>query len=111
VLDALRARERQQATLRAELARLQRLHDAEPMDRRTIERRVRTVLADWRGLMGRQVSESRQLLKGFLEGRVVFTPRPRSDVVDFVGRGRMGWLLAGAIVNTVGGVPEGNCTP
>jgi hypothetical protein len=107
VIDALRVRERQRTTLRAELNELRRLRNAGPIDRRLLERRVRAVVADWRGLMGRQVSESRRLLKGFLEGRVVFTPQPQRDVVDFVGRVRMGWLLAGAVVTTVGGVPEG----
>ena len=89
VLDALRMRERQRTTLRAELDGMRRLREAGPIDRRLVERRVRAVVADWRGLMGRQVSESRRLLKGFLEGRVVFTPQPQRDVVDFVGR--CGW--------------------
>ena len=99
-------RERQRATLRAEMEGLRRLRDAGPIDRRLVERRVRAVVADWRGLMGRQ-AESRRLLKGFLEGRVVFTPQPHRDGVAFVGRVRMDWLLAGAVVNTVGKFPTG----
>ena len=110
VLDALRTRERQRAELQTELAKIRGLRAAGPIDRRLVERRVRAVVADWRGLMGRQVGESRRFLKGFLEGRVVFTPQG-THVVEFVGRGRMGWLLAGAVVTTVGGVPDGNCPP
>jgi hypothetical protein len=72
-----------------------------------VERRVRAVVADWRGLMNRHVSEARRLLKGFLEGRVVFTPRSGEPAVDFLGRIRMGPLLAGAVLPLVGGVPDG----
>ena len=77
VLDALRARERQRATLRGELDGLRRLREAEPIDRGVVERQVRAVVADWWALMGKQVAESRRLLKGLLEGRVVFTPAGR----------------------------------
>lgn len=66
--------------LMAQLEGLRRLRNAGPIDRRLLERRVRAVVADWRGLMGRQISESRRLLKGFLEGRVVFTPQPQRMV-------------------------------
>jgi hypothetical protein len=111
MLDALRSRERQRATLRTELESLRRLRAAGPVNGRVLERKVRAVVTDWRGLMGRQVAESRRLLKGFLEGRIVFTPQPEHPLVDFTGRVRMGWLLAGAIVTTVGGVPEGIHTP
>ena len=89
VLDALRTRERQRTTLRAELDGLRRLRETGPIDRRVVERRVRAVVADWRGLMGRQVVESRRLLKGFLEGRVVFTPRPTSP--PSTSSGGCGW--------------------
>jgi hypothetical protein len=107
VLDALRTRERQRATLRGELDGLRRLREAGPIDRRGVERQVRAVVADWRGLLGKQVAESRRLLKGLLEGRVVFTPRADESAIDFTGRLRMGPLLVGALVTTVGGVPDG----
>ena len=107
VLDALRTRERQRTTLRGELHGLRRLRETGPIDRRVVERQVRAVVADWRGLMGKQVADSRRLLKGFLEGRVVFTPRTDESAIDFVGRVRMGPLLVGALVTTVGGVPDG----
>jgi len=107
LLDALRTRERQRATLRGELDGLRRLREAGPIDRRGVERQVRAVVADWRGLMGKQVAESRRLLKGLLEGRVVFTPRADESAIDFTGRVRMGPLLVGALGTTVGGVPDG----
>jgi hypothetical protein len=37
----------------------------------------------------------------------VFTPRADESAVDFVGRVWMDPLLAGPVVTTVGGVPEG----
>jgi hypothetical protein len=40
-------------------------------------------------------------------GRGVFTPRADESAVDFVGRVWMDPLLAGPVVTTVGGVPEG----
>ena len=97
VLDALRTRERQRATLRGELDGLRRLRETGPIDQRVVERQVRAVVADWRGLMGKQVAESRRLLKGFLEGRVVFTPRTDESAIDFAGRVRMGPLLVGGV--------------
>ena len=57
--------------------------------------------------MGRQVSEAWRLLKGFLEGRVMFTPQADRAEVEFVGRVRMGPLLTGAVLPLVGGVPDG----
>ena len=57
---------------------------------------MRTIVADWRGLKGGQISEARRLLRSFLEGRVVFTPRADEFAVDFVGRVRMGPFLVGA---------------
>jgi hypothetical protein len=45
-------------------------------------------------------------LEGFL-GRVVFTPRTDANLVDFLGRVRMGPLLVGAVLPLVGGVPDG----
>jgi site-specific DNA recombinase len=111
LLDALRSRERRRATLRVELEGLRRLREAGPVDRQVLDQRVRAVVADWRGLMGRQVSEARRLLKGFLEGRVMFTPQADRAEVEFVGRVRMGSLLTGAVLPLVGGVPDGNCPP
>jgi hypothetical protein len=107
LLDALQTRERQRATLRTELEGLRRLREAGPIDRRVLDQRVRAVVADWLGLMGRQVSEARRLLKGFLEGRVMFTPRGDEATVDFAGRVQMGPLLVGAVLPLVGGVLDG----
>jgi hypothetical protein len=108
LLEAIRAREHQRAGLRAKLEAVRRQRLAGPVDRRALETRVRALVADWRGLMGRQVAESRRLLKGFLEGRVCFTPRADEAAVDFLGRVRMGPLLAGAVLPLVGGVPDGD---
>jgi hypothetical protein len=58
-----------------------------------VEPRVPTVVADRRDLRG---PEARRLLKGFLGGRVVFTPRADDSAVDFVGRMWIESLLAGA---------------
>ena len=91
--NALRSRERQRATLHAELESLRRLRAAAPVDGRVLEQKVGAVVADWKGLMGRQVSEARRLLKGFLEGRVMFTAGADSLEVEFVGGVRMGPLL------------------
>src|SRR5262245_10547875 len=105
VLEALRARERHRTTLRTQLEGL-RQRRTSPVDARGLEQRVRQVVAERRGVLGRQVGESRRLLKGFLEGRIVFTS-VEDGPVEFVRRGRMGLLLAGAIRTTIGGVPEG----
>jgi hypothetical protein len=63
---------------------------------------VEARLSDWRGLLSRQVAQSRQILKKLLAGRIVF--RQREDgVYEFSGQASLGRVLAG-IVGTKAGV-------
>ena len=51
-------------------------------------------LADWRGLLGRQVAQGRQILKKLLVGRIVF--RQREDgIYEFSGQASLGRIIAG----------------
>lgn len=60
-------------------------------------RALRERLAEWRGLLGRQIPQARQILKKLLDGPVVFEP-VREGIREgwrFVGFGKLSALLHG----------------
>jgi hypothetical protein len=63
MLDALRVRDGRRSTLRTKLESLNMSATTVPLDAPVIEARVRERLAEWRGLLGRQVAWTRQLFK------------------------------------------------
>jgi hypothetical protein len=76
------------------------------VDWRAVERRARQVLAEWRSLLTRQISEARPLLRALLEGRrLAFTPV--NDVHQrgyrFEGDAGVGGLLEGTVFACRGG--------
>lgn len=58
---ALKSRQRSRTHLEAEIAKRQVV--APSLDSRKLERNLKSRLADWRGLLGRQVEQGRQLLR------------------------------------------------
>ena len=73
---------------------------------RTVEPAVLTPailakLGDWSGLMGRRVAQARQLLRHLLVGRITFTPQD-DGMVEFVGYGSLGPLVAGTVLDGLG---------
>jgi len=56
---------------------------------------VRRRLTDWRAILSEETGQARQMLRTLLEGRLVFTPRPEAQAVEFVGQGDFGRLFAG----------------
>lgn len=69
---------------------------------RTFSERVEVRLADWRGLLRRQVAQSRQILKKLLVGRLVFR-RQEDGVYEFSGQASLGRILAGIVCTKAGG--------
>jgi hypothetical protein len=78
-VEAVKAREVQQQTVRAELAALDQLTQVGRRDRAQLERTARECLTDWQGLLAGQPVQARQMLRKLLEGRLVFTPHGRRD--------------------------------
>ena len=94
LLDGIQAREQRRRALQTELAGLEGLQPVTARDLQDIQRDVEARLADWRGLLRRQVAQSRQILKKLLVGRIVF--RQREDgVYEFSGQASLGRIIAG----------------
>ena len=76
-----------------ELAGLEGLQPVTARDLQNIQREVATRLADWQGLLTRQVAQSRQILKKLLVGRIVFQPRD-DGTYEFSGQASLGRIIA-----------------
>ena len=106
LLEGIRAREQRRRALQEELAGLEGLRPVSARDLQDIQRDVEGRLTDWRGLLRRQVVQSRQILRKLLVGRIVF--RQREDAVyEFSGQVSLGRLLAGIVCTKAGVAPTG----
>ena len=79
-----------------------------------LERRLRTKLADWRGLLTKNVESGREVLKALLEGPLRFTPLvdERRRAYRFTGTITLERLLSGVVelptrVTSPGGTADG----
>lgn len=87
------------------------LGDARPLPRvdwRLVERRARTLLTDWRGLLCRHTAQARPVLRQLLNGTLQITPilEENRRGFQFEGAVTAGELLAGYVGNELG-VPGG----
>ena len=96
ILAALKDRERQREEFR------RRLRDAERAvaagrAAQSLEEVVRARLADWTGLLQRQVPQARQILKKLLRGSLLFAPKIEEDegFFEFQGDVSLERILAG----------------
>jgi site-specific DNA recombinase len=94
LLDGIQTRERRRGTLQAELAGLESLRPVTALELQQLQREVELRLADWRGLLSRQVAQSRQILKKLLVGRIVFRQR-ENGTYEFSGQASLGRIIAG----------------
>jgi site-specific DNA recombinase len=96
LVERLGQRQGRRETIESDLGAL-----SEPplIDERILERAVRARLSDWRGLLTRQTTHGRDLLRTVLTGPIVFTPvRTREERgYRFRGEASMGQLLAGVV--------------
>jgi hypothetical protein len=102
VVKAIQLREKRRSELQAMLARLDGLATA-PLDLTALRPKISALLADWRGLAGRHVGATRQLLRKLLVGRITFTPE-REGVVRFRGEGTLAPIIG---LLAIQGVPAG----
>jgi chorismate mutase len=65
------------------------------VDRQAVERQVRAKVADWQGLLTRQVEDGRQLLRELLDGPLRFTPEGKD--YRFEGTVKTGELIAALV--------------
>ena len=94
------------AALQTEVAGLEGLRAVGARDLQEIQQEVEVRLTDWRGLLRRQVAQSRQILRKLLVGRIVF--RQREDgVYEFSGQASLGRILAGIVCTKAGGGSNG----
>ena len=104
LVEAVKVREAQQQTLRGELAALDQMTQVGRLDQAQLERTARECLTDWQGLLAGQPVQARQMLKKFLEGRLVFTPTDDGTTVEFRGTGVLDPVLSGIVDGD--GVPK-----
>jgi site-specific DNA recombinase len=93
----LQERERRRASLRAELAALER-QTSMRRDVGTVARTLdimRTALTDWQGMLRQEPPEARRALRALLAGRLVFTPA--TGFYTFEGPGTITPVLAGVV--------------
>jgi site-specific DNA recombinase len=107
LLDGIQARERRRRALQTELAGLEGLQPVTIRGLQQIQQDLEARLADWRGLLHRQVAQSRQILKKPLVGRIVF--RQRDDgVCEFSGQASVGRIIAGLACTKALVAPRGH---
>jgi len=94
---AVQERERDRDRLKRELAALEGLETLSGFDPKTVERKLRQKLAEWRGLLRRQTPLARQMLARLLDGRIVWTPNKEAGLYEFAGRVNLDRLLSGVV--------------
>jgi hypothetical protein len=104
LLDGIQAREQRRRSLQTKLAGLEGVRPVSARDLQDIQREVEVRLTDWRGLLRRQVTQSRQILRKLLVGRIVFRQRPDGSY-EFSGEASLGRVLAGIICTKAGVAP------
>ena len=97
VLEAIRQREARRDAIAAQLATLQGSGGLVLDQLEDVASEVRRRLGDWRAVLSVETTQARQMLGTLLEGRLVFTPRPKTDSVEFTGRGDYGRLFTGLV--------------
>jgi hypothetical protein len=94
LVDAVKSRQQRRDALDRGRQTLNALNGPLLTDRDMLEQKIAERLTDWRGLLGRNVAWSRQLLTKLLKGRIMFTPtadedgRPAYDVETTFTLGR-----------------------
>jgi len=72
IIHAIKDREARRARLQADLAALEQLQEVAGIDLGRLQRDLWTKLADWRGLLSRNVGDARQALRALVPERLTF---------------------------------------
>jgi chromosome segregation ATPase len=75
IVAAITEREAQRSRAQQEFAALDQVEQARGFDLRRAEQDLRAKLADWRGLLSRNVAQARQALRSLVPERLTFTPK------------------------------------
>jgi hypothetical protein len=103
----LHERQTERDALVAEIAAAKAVQDL-TLDRKTIEQKILTKVANWRDLLDGNVSERRQFLREVLDGPIYFKPEGKG--YRFTGMDRRGQVITDLVTgSTIFGVPTGTC--
>src|SRR5262249_24999326 len=94
LVDAIKVREQRKRQLQEELAGLDGLQRVADIDLQQLQSELQARLADWQGLLTRQVPVARQIIKKLLSGRLVFRRREDGSY-EFSGQATLGRVIAG----------------
>ena len=96
LVEAIKAQESQRVALTRRLEGLQRPPVAFDT---ALDRRLRRAVAEWRGVLGRQVAQARQIVGKLLADRLTFAPEVRNGCrgFRFQAMGTVDKLIAGVV--------------
>lgn len=100
LIQAVKDRERRRAHLQEQLSALNGCDRVRRFDLQQVGQELRARLEGWRGLLCRQVGQARQILRKFLVGRPIFTPKEDASgrYYEFSGQATLGRLLEGLVL-------------
>ena len=87
IVAAITEREAQRSRAQQEFAALDQVEQAHGFDLRRAEQDLRAKLADWRGLLSRNVAQARQALRSLVPERLTFTPKNEGESASTCSRG------------------------
>jgi hypothetical protein len=110
--DGLKDRERRREHLQHELHSLNAL-PALQQTTQSLRLDVLKHLDEWRGVLGKHVSTSRQLLRKMIDGRLVFSPQQEGEDTwyELAGQGSLEKFFAGIPLIKAGMSPTGLVNP
>ena len=98
VLEAIQLREDRRREIAMALVALQGNGNALADHLDAVLPEAQRRLQQWRSVLAEETAPARRMLRTLLtQGRLVFTPQPDEDAVEFQGRGDFGQLFAGLI--------------
>jgi hypothetical protein len=109
IVDAIRERERQRIRAQAELSSLEQLDQVRGLDLGRLERDLTAKIADWRGLLSRNIVHARQALRSLVPDRLTFTMKEEGGERFYVFHGVavLDRLLSGIVLPKAMVAPTG----
>jgi site-specific DNA recombinase len=109
IVAAIKEREEHRSRAQQDLEALEQLEQMRGLDRSRLARELRTKLADWRGLLSRNVAQARQVLRSLVPDRLTFMPKDEGGerFYIFEGRAVLDRVLAGIALPKAGLAPTG----
>jgi len=111
---AIKTREARLAEVRRDLATLGKVRELDAPGLEALRADLRARLTDWRGLLRRQPTQGRQILRKLLVGRLTLTPRTTESgrAYAYEGEATVSGLLSGSLASATAVVaPRGTARP